>query len=89
MKKQPRIGDGIYLEPVGSHDTNPFRVDTKLQVIEIDLNKKYVLQYPAGLPYEQMERLQQIIRRWVEGDQPFLMIPDDIQLVKVSEDDGE
>ena len=62
--------------------------ETKAEVFEIDLNKKYVLVIKERLSTAQRASLLKTISDWTKAkDQPLLVIAENVELVKISEDE--
>ena len=58
-------------------------------VYEIDLTKKYILQLPDDLSMAEIDRIKDMIDKWIIGDSLFLVINKSIKLIKVSEAECE
>ena len=61
--------------------------DEQPAVYEIDLSKKYILQFEKPLPMAELERIRDEYKRWITSDEPILILFGKIKLVKVESDD--
>jgi len=61
--------------------------EKKVDVYEIDINKKYILQFSFRIPEPNMEKIRSDVKEWIEKENsPFLFINGgDVKLVKVEE----
>ena len=61
--------------------------EKKVDVYEIDINKKYILQFSFRIPEPSMEKIRSDVKEWIEKENsPFLFINGgDVKLVKVEE----
>lgn len=57
------------------------------QVVEIDIDKKYIMVLPENTPEEAIKQLDAIITRWLDNDKPILFLSGNIELWKVSDDE--
>lgn len=56
-------------------------------VYEIDLTKKYILQFARPLGLEELQRIVNCIEEWKTSDRPFLLLAGgDVKLVRVEGD---
>jgi hypothetical protein len=59
----------------------------KTDVYEIDVTKKYILQFKERLRQEDLLRMIRDISDWVASDAPFLILEGDVKLVRVEDAD--
>ena len=79
----------ICIDPTGKpHKTCPVHkvTKTKVTVVEIDINGKYVFQFPANTRVLEVERAKKIIDEWLEGDEPICFLTDAVKIVRVDDD---
>jgi len=55
-------------------------------IVEIDLNGKYVIQIDAPVSLAELERTQRKLTEWRHNDEPFLIISGSVTLKRIDKD---
>ncbi|NIT52917.1 MAG: hypothetical protein GWO41_09320 [candidate division Zixibacteria bacterium] len=59
---------------------------TEIEVHEIDIQGKYIIQFPEGTTHREMEVAVKRVEDWLEDDEKtFLFLSNSVKLVKVEQ----